>query len=77
MDKRSLLTRPPSIPMSPNDPLYGSKDTPKSPGIQLGHLAIYGETGVLQTSAASLLRQRWNPFYTYINEKVLAFLERQ
>jgi esterase/lipase len=64
-----------AMPISPNDPLYGNADAPKSPGIQLGHLAIYGETGVLQISSASLLRQRWNPFHSYIKQRVLAFLE--
>ena len=64
-----------ALPISPNDPLYGNIDAPKSPGIQLGHLAIYGETNVLQISPASLLRQRWNPFHGYIKERVLEFLE--
>jgi len=64
-----------AMPISPNDPLYGNADAPKSPGIQLGHLAIYGETGVLQISSASLLRQRWNPFHDYIKQRVLTFLE--
>ena len=64
-----------AMPISPNDPLYGNADAPKSPGIQLGHLAIYGETGVLQISSSSLLRQRWNPFHGYIKGRVLEFLE--
>ncbi len=64
-----------AMPISPNDPLYGNEDAPKSPGIQLGHLAIYGETALLQTSSASLLRQRWNPFHDYTKERVLTFLE--
>jgi len=64
-----------ALPISPNDPLYGNEDAPKSPGIQLGHLAIYGETGVLQISSSSLLRQRWNPFHGYIKQRVLTFLE--
>lgn len=64
-----------SLPMSSNDPLYGDKNAPKSPGVQLGHLAIYGETGVLQTSPASLLRQRWNPFHSYTKERVLEFMK--
>ena len=64
-----------AMPMSEDDPLYGNADAPKSPGIELGHLAIYGETGVLQSSPASLLRQRWNPFHNYINERVLDFLD--
>ena len=64
-----------AMPISPNDPLYGNKYAPKSPGIQLGHLAIYGETGVLQISPSSLLRQRWNPFHGYIKERVLDFID--
>ena len=66
-----------AMPISPNDPLYGNQDAPKSPGIELGHLAIYGETGVLQTSASSLLRQRWNPFHAYTKQRVLTFLEKK
>ena len=63
-----------AMPISSNDPLYGDKNAPKSPGIQLGHLAIYGETSVLQTSASSLLRQRWNPFHNYTKQRVLEFM---
>ena len=63
-----------AMPISKNDSLYGDKNAPKSPGIQLGHLALYGETSVLQTSAASLLRQRWNPFHDYTKQRVLAFM---
>jgi pimeloyl-ACP methyl ester carboxylesterase len=63
-----------AIPISKDDPLYGNKNAPKSPGIQLGHLAIYGETSILQTSANSLLRQRWNPFHDYTKQRVLEFL---
>ncbi|WP_415405534.1 alpha/beta hydrolase [Sulfurovum sp. CS9] len=63
-----------AMPISNNDPLYGDKNPPKSPGIQLGHLAIYGETSVLQTSASSLLRQRWNPFHHYTKQRVLEFM---
>ncbi len=63
-----------AIPISHHDPLYGDRDAPKSPGIQLGYLAMYGETSVLQTSAGSLLRQRWNPFHLYIEQRVLEFM---
>ncbi len=62
-----------ALPISQNDPLYGDSNAPKSPGIALGHLALYGENAVLQTSASALLRQRWNPFYTYTKFKVLDF----
>lgn len=63
-----------AMPISQDDPLYGNEKAPKSPGIQLGYLAMYGENGVLQMSASSLLRQRWNPFHAYTKEKVLEFL---
>jgi len=66
-----------ALPISPNDPLYGNENAPKSPGIELGHLAIYGETGLLQTSAAALLRQRWNPFHDYTKKRVLGFIARE
>ena len=64
-----------SLPITPDDPLYGNENAPKSPGIQLGHLAMYGETGVLQIAPSALLRQRWNPFHAYIKKRVLAFLK--
>jgi len=63
-----------AMPISSNDPLYGNENAPKSPGIRLGYLAMYGETSVLETSAASLLRQRWNPFHAYTKQRVLEFM---
>jgi len=66
-----------ALPISPNDPLYGNEDAPKSPGIQLGHLAIYGETNILQVSPSALLRQRWNPFHKYVKKRVLQFLDKK
>jgi hypothetical protein len=62
-----------AIPISQNDPLYGDDNAPKSPGIKLGRLALYGENGILETS--SLLRQRWNPFHSYTKQRVLEFME--
>ncbi len=64
-----------AMPISNNDPLYGDKNAPKSPGVQLGQLAFYGETSILEISAASMLRQRWNPFHDYTKQRVLEFLE--
>lgn len=64
-----------SLPISPNDTIYGSENAPKSLGIRLGYLALYGENTVLETSASSLLRQRWNPFHDHIKERVLEFMD--
>jgi len=63
-----------AMPIADGDPLYGKLDNSKSPGVQLGHLAMYGESSVLQISPSALLRQRWNPFYDYTEKRMLTFL---
>jgi hypothetical protein len=65
-----------AMPISKNDPLYGNINAPKSPGVTLGHLAMYGESSVLQISPSAILRQRWNPFYDYTQERIVDFLGR-
>ncbi|MEE4143733.1 MAG: alpha/beta fold hydrolase [Halieaceae bacterium] len=62
-----------ALPFSPLDPVYGGPAAPDSPGIQLGDLAPRGERGVLQVSGTDLLRLRWNPFYDYVEARVLEF----
>jgi len=63
-----------ALPFSPNDPLYGGPDAGNSPGIKLGDLALRGERGVLQIPAAAMLRLRWNPFYPYMERRLLEFV---
>jgi hypothetical protein len=63
-----------ALPFSVRDPLYGGAAAGESPGIRLGNLALRGERGVLRISASEMLRLRWNPFYDYIEWRVLRFL---
>ena len=63
-----------ALPFPPQDTLYGGQPQGKSPGIQLGDLALRGERGVLQVPAEEMLRLRWNPFYPYVEGRVLEFL---
>ncbi|MGD8556325.1 MAG: alpha/beta hydrolase [Chromatiales bacterium] len=63
-----------ALPFSYDDPLYGADESVQSPGIHLGDLAMRGERGVLQVTAADMLRLRWNPFYDYVETRVLDFL---
>ncbi len=63
-----------ALPFPPGDPLYGGQPDRASPGVSLGRLALRGERGVLQVSAAQMLRLRWNPFYPYLEERVLDFM---
>ena len=39
----------------------------------LGNLAFYGEIGTVQLPAADMLRQRWNPFYEFMESRMLNF----
>ena len=61
-----------SLPFPANDPVYGyaSKDSDGNDIVTLGNLSIRGEQGVLTVPAASLLRLRSNPFYSYIEKRI-------
>jgi len=63
-----------ALPIPPDDPLYGGEPSTASPGVHLGDIQLRGERGVLQIPAADMLRLRWNPFYSYLERKVLAFM---
>lgn len=62
-----------ALPFAPEDPVYGGPLAGESPGVQLGNLALRGERGVLQVSGTDLMRLRWNPFFDYVETRILAF----
>jgi hypothetical protein len=64
-----------ALPFPPDDPVYGGMDTVKSPGVQIGNLVARGEHGVLQISPAQMLRVHWNPFHSYLEQRMLEFME--
>ena len=64
-----------ALPFAPDDPLYGGEDAGHSPGIHLGNAVPRGENGVLRINPAVLLRMHWNPFYDYIEQRVLGFMK--
>ncbi len=63
-----------ALPFAPDDPLYGGPAAISSPGIALGNLALRGERGVLSVSGDDLLRLRWNPFFDYVQARMLQFM---
>ena len=63
-----------ALPFPPDDPVYGGPSAAESPGIQLGNLALRGEHGVLRVSGTDLLRLRWNPFFDYVQSRILKFM---
>ncbi|MCB1966871.1 alpha/beta fold hydrolase [Accumulibacter sp.] len=62
-----------ALPFAPDDPVYGGQAARAGSGIHLGDLALRGERGVLQIPAADMLRLRWNPFFAYVETRILAF----
>jgi alpha-beta hydrolase superfamily lysophospholipase len=65
-----------ALPFPPDDPVYGGPDAVKGSGIPIGNLALRGERGVLEISASDMLRLRWNPFHSYIEERSVAIIEQ-
>jgi len=63
-----------ALPFPPNDPVYGGEYVGPSPGVRLGNLALRGEKNVLQVPAADMLRLRYNPFYSYQEQRILNFI---
>lgn len=66
-----------ALPFPQHDSVYGGYPPEGSSGIHLGALDLRGERGVLQVSARDLLRLRWNPFYPYLEQRVLAHFDLQ
>jgi alpha-beta hydrolase superfamily lysophospholipase len=64
-----------ALPFPPDDPLYGGQGNLESPGIHLGDIALRGERDVLRIAPSEMLRLRWNPFYSYLEDRVLEFFE--
>jgi len=64
-----------ALPFPPDDVLYGDGTGEKSPGIHLGSVALRGEKGAIQIPAAEVLRLRWNPFYSFLEDRILAHFE--
>jgi len=64
-----------ALPFSPEDPLYGQTVPTDGDMVFLGNLAIKGERGLLKIPGTWLLRQRHNPFYSYMQARVLSWLD--
>lgn len=60
-----------AIPFEPSDPIYGRGVDGK---INLGGVAPKGERKVLNLSPAYFARLRYNPFYAYQRERIVAWL---
>ena len=64
-----------ALPFPPNDPLYGRYPPESANRIFLGQQALQGERGLLRIPPNFLLRLRYNPFYDYLERRVVRWLE--
>jgi hypothetical protein len=65
-----------ALPFPTEDPLYGRTPPQDSGELFLGQQALQGERGVLKIPGNFLLRLRHNPFYDYLERRVLEWLQR-
>ncbi|HEY7573798.1 MAG TPA: alpha/beta hydrolase [Thermoanaerobaculia bacterium] len=64
-----------AVPFPIDDPLYGLSPDPREDfGIRLGLIAPHGERGVLTVPPGDFLRLTCNPFYPYLEQRVLEWL---
>jgi alpha-beta hydrolase superfamily lysophospholipase len=61
-----------AVPFPPNDPIYGTRPDPEERfGIPLGTLEPRGERGLMVISSDQFLRLRSNPFFPYIEQRLI------
>ena len=62
-----------ALPFPPTDSLYGSNPEEKE-GLHIGQLETKGEKGILNINASDMLRLRYNPFYSKMQQHIIDFL---
>ena len=63
-----------ALPFPPDDPLYGQRPPGNEDVLFLGQMSIQGERGLFKLSSDWLLRLRHNPFYEYLERRVLEWV---
>ncbi|MGD9055927.1 MAG: alpha/beta hydrolase [Desulfobacterales bacterium] len=65
-----------ALPFAPDDPLYGQGPPAEKDALFLGQMAIQGERDLLKIPYAFLLRIRYNPFYVFLETRVLEWFDQ-
>jgi hypothetical protein len=63
-----------ALPFPPDDPLYGRYPPKDRNTLFLGQQALQGERGLLRIPPTFMLRLRHNPFYDYLEKRVVDWL---
>ena len=67
-----------AIPFPPDDPVYGASVSTNSAydGIPLGRLEPRGEKQLLTVPLNQLIRLRYNPFFSYMKQRVIGVIDQ-
>lgn len=63
-----------ALPIPLDDPLYGQRPPTNKDVLFLGQMPIQGERGLLKLSGDWLLRLRYNPFYTFLEQRAVEWI---
>jgi len=63
-----------ALPFPSDDPLYGQQSPENKDSLFLGQIAIRGERGLLKIPYDWLLRLRHNPFYDFLESRMLEWV---
>ncbi len=66
-----------AIPFPPDDPLYGRESDEAAPHIRIGRFSARGERAVLMVPMDVLMRLSYNPFFDYMERRVVEWIDRQ
>ena len=68
-----------AVQFSPDDPVYGTNknSNDKYHGLLLGRLQPRGESHLLTAPLRQLMRLRHNPFFTYLEQRVVNDVDHQ
>jgi alpha-beta hydrolase superfamily lysophospholipase len=64
-----------ALPFPADDSLYGSR--PAGKGLHIGLVSPRGERGILSVQASDIMRLRYNPFYPYLERRILDFVHNE
>jgi alpha-beta hydrolase superfamily lysophospholipase len=64
-----------ALPIPPEDPLYGQRPPGNKDALFLGQMDLQGERGLLKIPYSWLVRLRHNPFYPFLETRVLDWIE--
>ena len=63
-----------AVPIPPDDRLYGTRDATADSGLSLGSLSVRAEPGALLLSESLFVRCRHNPFYEFMENRVVKWI---